>query len=280
MGCLLMNIFWEPCGGEPASGTQGAAGTADAQEVVLQLTVVSGKGEFISEAASLIPLTRGWNLVRVDLGDLGDVLALDDVRQIRWSIPDTSEGTDEASTVELVLDDLLLADNRVEVFGSAEGQAGSLYVAECGRRFVVGAVGRFELVFSKGQIVGWYDLGNDPLRARNLVPERMVLGPELQLLSDCEGKHAATGQDNLLAVLSGNQAVLARQRVTEANDVRIVVESDWSTGSLPEGLSSVAPSVNWKYTIYASGDVHVAVACQGLHDDTEGLVHRVGRQYS
>src|SRR5690606_28778294 len=72
-------------------------------------------------------LNPGWNLVRIDLGDLIDQVNLADIREMRfWCDPlDTP--------IDLYLDDLILVDNTREVFGSSNGPEGQLYVRAEGR---------------------------------------------------------------------------------------------------------------------------------------------------
>ncbi|MEP0841900.1 MAG: hypothetical protein HRF43_04230, partial [Phycisphaerae bacterium] len=122
----------------------------------------SGTDVPLTYAAPRIALEPGWNLVRIDLGLLSDQINLADVRELRfWCDP-------LESPIELCLDDLILVNNAKQVFGSSPAAPGELYVRAEGARLVVGSGERFELVFSEGIIRQWFDLGSDPLKARNL----------------------------------------------------------------------------------------------------------------
>lgn len=111
-------------------------------------------------------LAQGWNLIRIDLGNLANQVNLADVREMRfWCDP-------LESPVDLYLDDLVLVNNVKQLFGPTELTPGDLYARSEGRRLVVGAAERFELVFSQGLISQWFDLSSDPAKTRSLTGEQ------------------------------------------------------------------------------------------------------------
>ncbi|MCH7702954.1 MAG: hypothetical protein IID37_14825, partial [Planctomycetes bacterium] len=128
--------------------------------VELELSIVAGSTKPMH---TLLPLHAGWNVIRLDLHEVGESIPLDSVRALRWSVVDADR------PIELRFDDIILADNREEVMGSSTGDDGKLYLQRDGRRWRIGAAGRFELGFANGQIVAWYDLESDPNRLRTLV---------------------------------------------------------------------------------------------------------------
>ncbi|HSW46044.1 MAG TPA: hypothetical protein VLM89_10785, partial [Phycisphaerae bacterium] len=125
-------------------------------------SVTSGTDTRLTYQHTRVFLKPGWNLIRIDLADMSEQINLADVREMQfWCDPlDTP--------IDLYLDDLILVDNRESLFGRPEGEPGDLYVLSQGRRLVVGASERFELVFHRGRIVQWFDLAHDPVRLQNL----------------------------------------------------------------------------------------------------------------
>lgn len=222
-------------------------------ELQLDLAIVSGADATVREAHSLIPLVGGWNLLRLDLNEASDFIALDDVRQLRFSASGSTE------PVELKFDDILLANNRLDVFGSAEGPTGEMYVVREGRRLSVGAADRFELGFANGQIVRWYALEDDPLRLRDLVGAGNTLGPMPVVLPENEGLDEAAVSLQPVGFGVLGKTVQARQRVVEANEVRVVVECIWTFADGESSLGDDAPQQRWRYVIYPSGQVYVTV---------------------
>ncbi len=258
---LLMNVFIPKGGGDGEESLDaGAEVLDDAPVYILKLGVVSGRGEFVAEAYSYAPLRRGWNLLRFDLGEIRDVVAMDDVRQIRCSLSaDPGQGAVDWP-VEVVLDDALLVDNRKELFGSREGTDGTLYVVEEGRSIYVGAARRFEIGFSNGQLVSWYDLSSDPVRLNNLAG-RGVIGPSPIVVSD---KYVADGELPLLLTQAkppGEQVAVSRQTLIEATDVRVVVECQLGIGETGADRYPEGAYQRLAYTIYPSGNVFVSVEC-------------------
>ncbi|MCP4250716.1 MAG: hypothetical protein GY778_27060 [bacterium] len=203
-------------------------------------------------------LQKGWNILRLDLAEAAENLPLDQLRRIRLSLPEAHEPT------ELLLDDLLLIDNRLDVFGSFEDLDRGLYVRREGRRWNVGAAGRFELGLAHGQIVHWYDLGHDPHRLNNLVAGT-VLGPSPVVLPlpDDPDASGVPGFEDL------GTSVIARQRLVEANPLRIVVACTWQYAD-PDGAIPDRPAVqSWTYTILPDGRVYVYVESPAAGDGFE-----------
>jgi len=204
-----------------------------------------------SSVKSRMLLRSGWNVLRIDLTEAGERLALDDVRELRWSVPEAGE------PVELRLDDIVVVSNRKDLFGSAANATGELYVQRQGRRWNVGAGGRFELGFSQGQIVAWYDLSSDPGRVRNLIGGG-ALGPIPVIVpSDAErGFQSPHAPDDVFA---GGSSIAARQRVIEMSRVRVVVESDWRFVPAGGTPSDSSPYHRWRWCIYPSGQIYASV---------------------
>lgn len=220
-------------------------------DLTADLTIFSGVARSRTAAHSLIPLDRGWNLIRLDLADVSERIPLDDVQQLRLSVGGA------AKPVVVHVDDLILARNRKTLFGDPANTGGAMYVERVGRRWNVGAGGCLELVFSNGQIVGWYDLVTDPYRRRNLVAPG-VLGPTPMVLDDASGKNDSTGR---------GQAVRVHPSILEMNDVRVVIACDWSLFNADQDFGRRGASQHWLYTVYPTGQVYVAVDYEASSGD-------------
>lgn len=217
--------------------------------LALDLTIGSGPAEQRLSAQSSIALQRGWNGIRIDLAEVAEKISLDDVREIRLAVSGVSKPS------ELRFDDILLTGNRMDLLGDSRNTTGALYIQQAGRRWNVGAGGRFELTFANGQITGWYNLAADPNRVRNLVhgttlgPSPVVVGASGSELGD----FSALGK-----------SVVARQRIVEMNAVRAVVASEWRFVDDPDASLNNRPFQRWVYTVYPSGQVFVAVEATGI----------------
>ncbi|MCH7813876.1 MAG: hypothetical protein IID40_07630 [Planctomycetes bacterium] len=230
--------------------------SADATPLELSLEAgPEGRGVIVQSRSML---HKGWNVLRLDLAEAAENLPLDQMRRIRLSLPEAQEPT------ELLLDDLLLIDNRRDVFGSFEDLDQGLYVRREGRRWNVGAAGRFELGLAHGQIVHWYDLGHDPHRLENLVAGT-VLGPSPVVLPlpDDPDANGVPGFEDL------GSSVIARQRLVEANAVRIVVECTWQYADPNGSIPDQAAGQSWTYTILRDGRVYVHVESPAPGDGFE-----------
>ncbi|UCD27574.1 MAG: hypothetical protein JSV03_10700, partial [Planctomycetota bacterium] len=216
-------------------------------------SVSSGTDLHLTYKHSRILLEQGWNLIRIDLGDLQDLIDLGDVRRMRFwcEVLDTP--------IDLYLDDLILVDNSREVFSSPERQEGDLYVLTQGRRLVVGAIGKFELIFSRGMIRQWFDLRNDPARTHNLTgtgtlgPCPVVVEQEVKakiLLDD------ATQWSGLGLIAESYQSLV------EAVPLRVVVQGEWRFGSPDVPPNDASPYHRWVYSVYRDGRVYLE--CSGL----------------
>lgn len=214
----------------------------------LRIVVRGGGGASRAFVEERIPLRAGWNVVRLDCEQIGRSVDLTDVRQIEWSVASLREPT------VVHIDDLVLVDNAETLLGSRDNSSGSLYVTHEGHRLHIGAVGRFELVFRRGLIAGWYDLQSDPARRQNLVGETM--GPFPVLLPT---DRPATLSFNLFdhwSVLGETPTI--RQSLLEASEARAVVLGEWRW---PAGEGADGPAITWRYTIYPSGRVFVRLVC-------------------
>ncbi|MEK7731498.1 MAG: hypothetical protein AAB363_06530, partial [Planctomycetota bacterium] len=222
---------------------------APTRGLALDLSIGSWPAEQRLSAQSSIALQRGWNGMRIDLAEVDEKISLDDVREIRLAVSGVSK------PVELRFDDILLTGNRVDLLGDSRNTTGALYVQQAGRRWNVGAGGRFELTFANGQITSWYNLAADPNRVRNLV-RGTTLGPSPVVVG---ASGAELGDFSVLG-----KSVVARQRIVELNAVRAVVASEWRFVDDPDASLNDRPFQRWVYTVYPSGQVFVAVEATGM----------------
>lgn len=207
----------------------------------LELSIAAGPPRDRRAVYTSHPLERGWNLLRLDLAELGERLPLDDIQELRLS----AAGLSQPATLRF--DDLILTGARRTLLGDPAGTDGGLYVQEVGRRWRVGAGGRFELVFANGQIVGWYNLAADPNRLRNLV-QGTALGPTPVVVEPSGGDFQALGAQ-----------VVARPQLLELNPVRAVIAGEWRFADEPGAPAERAPLQRWRYTIYRTGQIYVTV---------------------
>lgn len=225
---------------------------APVENLQLVLTLAAGAGADRATLTSRRPLQKGWNLLRLDVAEFAERLTLDDMREIRASI----SGSEKPVTV--YFDDLVLAGNRQDLFGDSDNTRGGLFVRQSGRRWHVGAGGRFELTFANGQLVGWHDLSRDPYRLRNLA-HGTTLGPTIVTVSAHTGDMVDAPETPTL--------IEASTRLAEINALRAVVTCEWRTGER-RGLPRPRALRRWTYTIYASGHVFVEMESTiGSHAD-------------
>ncbi len=221
---------------------------APQRDLALELIVGAGPAEKRLSAQSALPLQRGWNTLRIDLAEVGEKIPLDDVRELKFAVSGVSK------PVEVRFDDLLLTGNRVELLGDSRNTSGELYVQQVGRRWNVGAGGRFELTFAGGQIIHWYNLAADPNRVRDLV-RGTALGPSPVVPGENEsewGDFSALGKK-----------IVARQRIVEMNAVRAVVTGEWRFVDDEAGSVEGRPFQRWVYTVYPTGQLFVTVEATG-----------------
>jgi len=247
---------------------------ADAPGIRADLAVSAGSGSRQCSAETALTAGTDWTLFRLDLAEIGEQVPLDDIRALQLTI------RAPAYPVNLWVDDIFLAGARESVFGDPANTAGELYVQRVGRRWNVGAGGRFELTFGNGQIVRWFNLTGDPQRLHNLV-EGTSLGPTVVTVRT--GPDGATVEP---AFIRPDSSVSGRQQVLEMSRERVVVECTWWLPS-PEGSGAAGPSgargaeatapvsreprVRWIYTVYAGGQVYVDVAVSGSVPAQEGV---------
>ena len=215
----------------------------------LELSIVAGSTKPVH---TLLPLHAGWNATRLDLHEVGETIPLDSVRALRWSVVDLDH------PIELRFDDIILADNREEIMGSPTGDEGQLYLQRDGRHWRIGAAGRFELGFANGQIVAWYDLESDPNRLHNLLAGNL-LGPLPIVLPDSDRGAGVADFSDL------GESVVARQRVLEVSELRVMVACDWEFTAARDGPSDETPFHRWTYTIYPTGQVYVHIETTTSH---------------
>jgi hypothetical protein len=218
--------------------------------LVLDITVAGGRPEERRAAAAALPLADGWMVGRLDLAQIAESVPMDDIREIRLAVSGASR------PVQLLLDDIILTEHRMDLLGDASNRHGGLYVRRVGRRLKIGA-GRpgsdFELTFSNGQIVEWYNIAADPYRLHNLV-RGTTLGPMPVPVGPDSG--------NERGVSNAGEALAVRSRLVEMNAVRAVVSSEWrfvDDAEASGGNSGGRPVQRWTYTIYPSGQIYVSV---------------------
>ena len=217
-------------------------------EVEVELTVAAGAGAQRIEAQTPIPLDPGWNLVRLDLAELGEHVPLDNVRELRLSIRTPS------FPAQVWLDDWLLTGRRADLLGDPRNLQGQLYLQQVGKRWHVGAGGRFELTFGNGQLVRWLDLSSDPSRLHNLV-QGTTLGPNVVM-------RAASGDPaeapSPVPPVAGVRTT-GRQEILELSPVRVVIACTHRPRFAPDPEQDPPSTVHHRYTIYPTGQVYVDV---------------------
>jgi len=214
----------------------------------LGLTIASGPAEARISAQTSMRLAKGWNVLRLDLAEIGELITLDDVQEIRIGV-NTAHRAVAQRPSQIRLDDVVLSGNREELFGNSRDTSGKLYVQRVGRRWNIGAGGHFELTFSNGQITHWYNLVSDPNRLRNLL-QGNALGPT-PVVVDESGKMGD--------VPPSGRSVAAGQRLVEMSAVRAVVASEWLFVDESNPTTVDRPLHRWVYTLYPTGQVYVAV---------------------
>ncbi len=216
----------------------------------LEVAITGGPKSHSSKVYARIKLEQGWNVLRLDLSEAATRVPLDDVREMRFSLPLVEELT------TLAFDDLILADNQENLFGEPDDVNEGLYIQKRGRRWHIGAAGRFEIGFANAQIVHWYDLRTDPSRLNNLLG-RCVLGPTPVVLPPSGNPNSSTPPD--FSSLGGT--VIAHQEVTEASSARIVVVCTlWFTDG-GDDPKLQGPYQRWSYTILPTGQIYVQLTC-------------------
>ncbi|MCO6437838.1 MAG: hypothetical protein J5J06_12170 [Phycisphaerae bacterium] len=203
-----------------------------------------------------VPLDAGWNVLRLDLAELGENLPLDDIQEIRLSLRDSGP-----SPVVLHIDDILLVSSRETLWGDPDGPEDQLYAQRVGRRFRIGANGRFDLGFSGGLIVEAYNLASDPSRLLNLVRRGSLSPVPIRLNASGLPVPGSNARDRAF--------VEATQRIVEANRLRIVVDSEWR---IPAPGDSSALPARWRTVIYRSGRVFVTTELSPQATGRAGLI--------
>jgi hypothetical protein len=231
--------------------------------VVIDVYIASGLNDSRMQTGTTVPLEKGWNFVRLDLSEAVERIDMSDIRQISFKLAgkDTPAAVEKRGStqepVSMVIDDIILAQNRGILYGRPDNNDGSMYVQNQGRRWRVGAGGNFELVFSQGQIVGWYDLIKDTQRTTNLVMS-CAMGPMPTVLPEFPGEideHAPDFTDF-------GATVHTRQRVIEMNNVRVIIECEWSYSKDPSQAPSGEPIHQWRYAVYRTGQMYIDLKCR------------------
>ncbi|UCE59558.1 MAG: hypothetical protein JSU63_19210 [Phycisphaerales bacterium] len=215
-------------------------------DLTVELSIAAGPVDRRLAIVTPLRLQRGWNVVRLDLADVGERIPLDDVQDLRLSVQNVR------NPVRLILDDIILTGSREDLFGDSQNRTGELYIQRVGRRWNIGAGGRFELTFANGQIVRWHNLAADPYRMRNIV-QGTTLGPSPVVLD-------STGEMSPDLGGLGDQ-VIAKSQILEMNPVRAVVKCEWRFVNEPDAPADDRPFRRWVYTIYPTGQIYAAAEC-------------------
>lgn len=209
----------------------------------------SGSEKLLEYEQPGLMLNEGWNLLRIDVGDMADRIDVADIREMRLRFAQIDD------PVDIYLDDMILVDNAKDMLGSTRGQPGDLYCRTEGRRVRVGVVERFELVFARGRIVQWFDLRHDPDRIRNLAGGGDI-GPSPVTLQGNVESRPQIEEDVGWSRLGATAEIT--QGLAEVTPVRVIVWGHWRFGtqakdSAPENSQ---PAHRWIYTVYSTGKVY------------------------
>jgi hypothetical protein len=205
-----------------------------------------------------IALEKGWNLVRADLGEMGEQVNLADVRELRfWCDP-------LESPVELFLDDVILANNSRQLFGPAQPAPGEMYVRAQGHRLVVGVGERYEVVLSEGLIRQWFDLTSDPAKARSLTGG-LPLGAAVVTLP--KSSDPAGWLDEVLSQAAPGPRIHVLQTVEETTALCVTIRAQWRVEAGAEGGEELPAQRQCVYSIYRDGRIFV---------ETEGKLQEAG----
>ena len=216
-------------------------------------SVRSGTDVPLTYTHARLPLEKGWNLVRADLGEMSDQVNLADVRELRfWCDP-------LESPVELFLDDVILTNNSRQVFGPAQPAPGEMYVRAQGQRLVVGAGERFELVFSDGLIRQWFDLSSDPAKTRSLT-SGLPLGAAVVALPKLQDP--AGWLDEVLSQTGAVPHVNVVQTVEETTPLGVVIRALWRADRGEEKGDETPALRQCVYSIYRDGRIYVEAVGQ------------------
>jgi hypothetical protein len=206
----------------------------------LEFAIESG-GDRPARWQRTLRLAPGWNLVRQDLAEVGDAIDLANVRAVTWSAVD-------ADTADLILDDLVLADNTADLLKRGDAPD-ALYAFRQGRRTHVGAAARFELAFSGGALSFWSDASGPNLTLRT------GLGPwPTPLPEQWDATAFPPAYDDPAYYADWGAIVEATTDVAELSAFRAVVVGEWRFGPVE---ARPAPRHTWRYTIYPDGRVFV-----------------------
>ncbi|MGB0714986.1 MAG: hypothetical protein ACPGXK_03855 [Phycisphaerae bacterium] len=216
---------------------------APRESLLMDVTIKVGGEKGYDTVESTVALEKGWNLTRLDLADVADHIPLGDVREFRLSVRGATSGP-----VTLTVDDLVLATNRQSIMGDPDGS--SLFVERRGRRWHVGSGGQFEIVFAHGQIIGWYNLAEDPYRTRNLA-QGTTLTP-MPIVLEGDEEYEESWKRGTLRV---------HPRITEMTPVRVILESDWIHVTEPGADVADQPFQKWRYAVYPTGQIYLSVEC-------------------
>ena len=239
---------------------------------VASLQIRSGSEQPAAWDSAPLPLQKGWNLVRIDLAEVARQADLADIRQIRLNIKT------DIWPFTIYLDDLMLADNASAVYGDPKAEESNLYVLKRGRRTHVGVTKRFELVFARGMLTGWYDLSEGADRTLNLAG----VGPAGPVLTALDESGAPLGSIGIDSWTHLGNSVQTQLQVVETNSLAVTIKGTirftggatdavegpppGATGSLPASAASQPAGGpiehTYTYTIRKDGRIFVDIRAQ------------------
>ncbi len=215
----------------------------------LRIELIDSGGKSFSQKYLL---HKAWNKLEVDLGSAKNHLKLANVKEIKFHFTGAGNST-------VFIDDILLVDYIKTLLGSIDGPEGKMFAVKDGKQFRIGAGRRFELVFSGGKIVGWYDLKTDSQRINNLAPAA-GLGPVVY-------------QNNLQLIPPANTVVNVKTKISEAGQKHLRVRAELYFG---KEIRKGHPDQEITYDIFSDGVVLLNY-CTGSEGNKLGMCLSVDR---
>jgi hypothetical protein len=220
-------------------------------ECVLEIFDLGGKSY-----KKHLMLGNGWNKIKIDLEPLANVIDIGNVATIHFDFK-------ELGNTHLYLDDMILVDYHKLITGEEGGTAGSLYAVQDGKRIRVGANKRFELVFSSGRWIGWYDLTTDENRQNNLLP------------ASSQGIEVFQGPKRLAASLPADSEVTVHTSLLASNryELRYRVEYYYD-----EYAMKLGPDLILTYRMRPDGEILFEATVRNASEQMEIGFHLAGGQ--
>ncbi len=177
-------------------------------------------------------LRKSWNKLQVDLKSVGKSIDLSRVDKLIFSF-------NRIGDTKIYLDDLILVDYHKVLLGQVDGPPGTLFAFQNGKEIHLGSNRRFELVFSEGKMIGWYDLETDLGRINNLLGPS---NPGLEIFQVADN-------NRLGRIPSDHELVNAHTSLAVKEDKQIALTVENYFGDVPGDR----PNQTFKYYIYPDG---------------------------